>query len=366
MSEQHDELHLLVQQLRNELTWAMRTGIEFKYDGPPRGIATTKPRKMAPPPQRRPKAPTNEPPPPGKSAKKGKKAEEKKRPAPSPQAQAAPPPPMEEPPPPMEPPPYMDEAPPPPPKVREDLPRGAPPWARYMSASEYPANGKHRPSQAPPPPVEAAAPESPAELEVDSWAIVDEQLSKADSLPVIQEIIGEDCQRCKLSGLGRKNIVFGVGNPQADIMFVGEGPGAQEDRQGEPFVGDAGQLLTKIIEGGMKIQRSEVYIANIVKCRPPRNRDPEPDEVEACERFLRAQIKAIKPKIIIALGRYAAQTILRSKTPISRLRGQWKEYEGIPLMPTFHPAYLLRNPAEKRPVWNDIQEVLKRMESMEG
>ena len=142
-------------------------------------------------------------------------------------------------------------------------------------------------------------------------------------------------------------------------MFVGEGPGGDEDRIGEPFVGAAGQLLTRIIEGGMGLRRADVYIANIVKCRPPRNRNPEPDEVESCEPFLKAQIRVIRPRVLIALGKYAAQTLLRDSTPITRLRGRWREYEGIPLMPTFHPAYLLRNPAEKRPVWEDIQSVLK-------
>ena len=167
------------------------------------------------------------------------------------------------------------------------------------------------------------------------------------------------CVRCKLHRLGRKKIVFGVGPPTADVMFVGEGPGGDEDRIGEPFVGAAGQLLTRIIEAGMGMPRSDVYIANIVKCRPPRNRNPEPDEVETCERFLKAQIRVIRPRVLVALGKYAAQTLLRESTPITRLRGRWREYEGIALMPTFHPAYLLRNPAEKRPVWEDIQSVLK-------
>lgn len=170
-----------------------------------------------------------------------------------------------------------------------------------------------------------------------------------------------DCTRCKLSHQGRTQIVFGVGSPTAELMFIGEGPGADEDRLGEPFVGKAGQLLTKIIEAGMGMQRADVYIANIVKCRPPQNRDPEPDEVEACEPFLKAQIRSINPKVIIALGKYAAQTLLRVQTPITRLRGRWNEYDGIAVMPTYHPAYLLRNPAEKRAVWEDIQEVLRKM-----
>jgi DNA polymerase len=144
-------------------------------------------------------------------------------------------------------------------------------------------------------------------------------------------------------------------------MFVGEGPGADEDRQGEPFVGKAGQLLTRIIEAGMGMKRSEVYIANTVKCRPPQNRDPEADEIEACEPFLAAQIASIRPKVIVTLGRHASLTLLKTTTPITRLRGRWNAYAGIPVMPTYHPAYLLRNPAEKRFVWEDIQEVLKRL-----
>jgi len=182
-------------------------------------------------------------------------------------------------------------------------------------------------------------------------------LRSASTLTEVRGILG-DCTRCKLHG-GRRQIVFGVGREDADIMFIGEGPGADEDRQGQPFVGKAGQLLTRIIERGMGMSRNDVYIANIVKCRPPNNRDPEPDEVEACEPFLAAQIHAVAPRVIITLGKYASQTLLRTKTPITRLRGTWSEYAGTPVMPTYHPAYLLRNPAEKRPVWEDIQEVLK-------
>ncbi|MFO0728347.1 MAG: uracil-DNA glycosylase [Myxococcota bacterium] len=178
----------------------------------------------------------------------------------------------------------------------------------------------------------------------------------ARSLDEVRAELG-DCTRCKLHGLGRKQIVFGVGNPKAELMFIGEGPGAQEDIQGIPFVGDAGQLLTKIIQA-MGLSREEVYIANIVKCRPPQNRDPEPDEVASCEPFLKAQIAAIRPRMIVTLGKYASQTILRTSTPITRLRGQWGSYEGTPVMPTYHPAYLLRNPAEKRPVWSDMKAVI--------
>ena len=174
-------------------------------------------------------------------------------------------------------------------------------------------------------------------------------------LVVIREDLG-DCTRCKLHTLGRKQIVFGVGNPNADLMFVGEAPGADEDIQGEPFVGRAGQLLTKIIEAiGMK--REDVYIANVIKCRPPGNRNPEPDEVEQCEPFLFRQIDTIKPKVIVALGKFAAQCLLRSSDPITRLRGREYKYRDAILMPTYHPAYLLRTPSAKREVWEDMKRV---------
>ncbi|WP_233611981.1 uracil-DNA glycosylase family protein, partial [Corallococcus sp. AB045] len=177
--------------------------------------------------------------------------------------------------------------------------------------------------------------------------------------PTLDQIRRElgDCRRCKLCS-GRKNIVFGSGNPRADLVFVGEGPGENEDLQGVPFVGAAGDLLTKMI-GAMGFTRNDVYIANVVKCRPPGNRNPEPDEIAACEPFLRSQLLALQPKVIVALGKFAAQTLLRDTTPITRMRGQWREYEGIQLMPTFHPAYLLRNSAEKRKAWEDLQQVMK-------
>jgi DNA polymerase len=167
-----------------------------------------------------------------------------------------------------------------------------------------------------------------------------------------------DCQRCKLAG-GRRTLVYGVGNPKARLVFVGEGPGADEDAKGEPFVGRAGQLLTEIITKGMQLRRDDVYICNVVKCRPPGNRNPEPDEVAACEPFLMRQLGAIGPEVIVALGKFAAQTLLRSKTPITQLRGRWFDYQGVMLMPTFHPAYLLRNPGDKRLVWEDIQKVMR-------
>ena len=174
-------------------------------------------------------------------------------------------------------------------------------------------------------------------------------------LTILREEIGPACTRCKLHSLGRKQVVFGVGNPNADLMFVGEGPGADEDEQGEPFVGRAGQLLTKIIEA-IGLTRDEVYIANVIKCRPPGNRNPEPDEVATCEPFLFRQVDAIKPKVVIALGKFAAQSLLKTSDPITRLRGRIYNYRGASLIPTFHPAYLLRNPSAKREVWDDMKK----------
>jgi uracil-DNA glycosylase family 4 len=174
-------------------------------------------------------------------------------------------------------------------------------------------------------------------------------------LVAIREDLG-DCTRCKLHRLGRKQIVFGVGNPNADLMFVGEAPGADEDIQGEPFVGRAGQLLTKIIEA-IGLKREDVYIANVIKCRPPGNRNPEPDEVAQCEPFLFRQIDTIKPKVIVALGKFAAQCLLRTSDPITRLRGREYKYRDAILMPTYHPAYLLRTPSAKREVWEDMKRV---------
>ena len=166
-----------------------------------------------------------------------------------------------------------------------------------------------------------------------------------------------DCRRCKLAR-GRNRIVFGDGNPKAKLMFIGEGPGVEEDRQGKPFVGAAGQLLTRIIEA-IKLSRDQVYICNIIKCRPPGNRNPEPDEIKTCFPFLTRQIAAIQPDFIIALGTFAAQTLLGTATPISRLRGRFHEYKGIKVVPTYHPAYLLRNPDKKRDVWEDMKMLMK-------
>jgi uracil-DNA glycosylase family 4 len=179
--------------------------------------------------------------------------------------------------------------------------------------------------------------------------------SAAEALASVRTEIG-DCVRCKLHAQGRRQIVFGVGNPEADLMFVGEAPGADEDIQGIPFVGRAGQLLTKIIEA-IDLRREDVYIANVIKCRPPGNRNPEQDEVETCEPFLFQQIDTIRPKVIVALGTFAARALLRTLDPISRLRGRVYDYRGAKLIPTFHPAYLLRNPSSKREVWEDMKVV---------
>jgi len=183
--------------------------------------------------------------------------------------------------------------------------------------------------------------------------------SMAESLDMIRDDLGA-CRRCKLHK-GRKNIVFGFGNPNAKLVFVGEGPGYEEDIQGQPFVGKAGQLLTRILRA-IDLTREDVYICNIIKCRPPKNRNPEPDEIAACIPFLRRQLKTIAPRFICALGTFAAQTLLETKTPISRLRGRFYAYEGIDFLPTYHPAFLLRNPSKKADVWQDMQKLQEAYE----
>jgi uracil-DNA glycosylase family 4 len=177
-----------------------------------------------------------------------------------------------------------------------------------------------------------------------------------ETLDDIKTDIGPACTRCKLCTLGRTQIVFGMGHAKARLMFVGEAPGEEEDQRGEPFVGRSGQLLTKIIEA-IGLSREQVYIANVIKCRPPNNRNPEPDEVAACEPFLFRQIDVIKPAVIVPLGKFAAQCLLKTTDPITRLRGRRFDYRGTTLIPTFHPAYLLRNPSAKREVWEDMKLV---------
>lgn len=180
-----------------------------------------------------------------------------------------------------------------------------------------------------------------------------------ETLTDIRNDLG-DCQRCKLAK-SRTHIVFGEGDPDAQVVFVGEGPGFDEDQCGQPFVGAAGQLLTKVITA-MKLTRESVYICNIVKCRPPGNRNPEPEEIRHCLPFLKRQLTVINPRVICALGGVAAHILLETATPISRLRGRFHDFKGIPVMPTFHPAYLLRNPQKKRDVWEDVQKIMKMLE----
>jgi uracil-DNA glycosylase family 4 len=206
------------------------------------------------------------------------------------------------------------------------------------------------------------APEAPAQAktQVEEFGIATADpdappRSVEELLVEIREDIG-DCTRCKLCKLGRTQVVFGVGNPRAQLMFVGEAPGQDEDIQGEPFVGRAGQLLSKIIEA-IGLTRQQVYIANVIKCRPPQNRNPEPDEVATCEPFLFRQIDTIKPRVIVALGTFAAQCLLKTNDPISRMRGRIYRYRGAQLIPTFHPAFLLRSPDRKRDVWEDMKKV---------
>ena len=240
-------------------------------------------------------------------------------------------------------------------QIREEGMEGLPKSERapLEAAPEIDTSSASRSAPAPSAPAEPVAP-TPIEMFSKYPG-----LETTSSLEELNTFIG-DCRRCKLWPM-RKNLVFGVGNPEAELMFVGEAPGADEDAQGEPFVGRAGQLLTDIIERGMGIPRAHVYICNVIKCRPPENRNPEPDEVASCEPFLNRQIEIVRPRVIVGLGTFAVHALLKVKTPISRLRGNWHELRGIKMMPTFHPAYLLRTPGDKRLVWQDIQMVLKEL-----
>lgn len=208
---------------------------------------------------------------------------------------------------------------------------------------------------------DAAAPEEIASMDEGTVAVAT-GVSADEGLAALRAEIGPACTRCKLHTLGRRQVVFGVGNPHARLMFVGEAPGEDEDKQGEPFVGRAGQLLTKIIEA-IGMTREQVYIANVIKCRPPGNRNPEPDEVATCEPYLFQQIALIQPRVVVALGKFAAQSLLRSSEPITKLRGRVFEFRGAQLLPTFHPAYLLRNPPAKREVWEDMKKVREMLQA---
>jgi DNA polymerase len=199
-------------------------------------------------------------------------------------------------------------------------------------------------------------PRAPSSAPAESAASATAGSDAGAELKAVREWVG-DCQRCKLAG-GRRNIVFGQGNPNARLMFVGEAPGAEEDAQGLAFVGRAGQLLTDIIEKGLKIPRKDVFIVNVLKCRPPENRNPEPDEIIACQPFLEKQIDVIRPKVLVGLGKFGAQWLLKTAEPISRMRGRVGNYNGIKVVPTYHPAFLLRNPSAKKEVWEDMKVVL--------
>lgn len=228
-------------------------------------------------------------------------------------------------------------------------------WHKRAGASHVQAGPSPRPH------VEVAE-YADDELPADADRAPEQPESRAPlALADVRDELG-DCTRCALSRT-RNKIVFGVGSDRAPLMFVGEAPGAEEDRRGEPFVGRAGQLLDKMI-GAMGWTRDTVYIANVLKCRPPGNRDPKPDEVEQCEGFLAKQIEVIKPRIIVTLGKPAAHLILRTKAPISALRGRFQDYRGTPVMPTFHPAFLLRSPHRKRDTWSDLKQVISELQRL--
>jgi DNA polymerase len=250
---------------------------------------------------------------------------------------------------------------------------------RLPAAPPPAAVAQHRPTRtdtatAPPttpsrqPATAAAAPalicDAPAASASDAYGFVRPPGSKQAQLDALRAFIGK-CPRCPVLVRNRSRIVFGCGSPDAQIMFVGEAPGRDEDEQGMPFVGRAGQLLTSIIEKGMGLRRDDVYIANILKCRPPNNREPQPDEVGQCTPFLNVQLEIVQPRVIVALGAYAAHFLAGVSTPISRLRGEFHHYRGIAVMPTFHPAYLLRNytPEHRRLVWDDMKKVLAFLQS---
>jgi DNA polymerase len=241
---------------------------------------------------------------------------------------------------------------------------GDPPRA----AGPIPSAGRGAPAalRTPGPMPPAATAEPPDDAgpgrSVSASPVIDAARSRADALTALRDEIGP-CTRCTLHA-GRTNLVFGTGSPDARLMFVGEGPGADEDLQGEPFVGRAGQLLTQIIKA-MGFEREQVYIANVVKCRPPGNRNPEPDEIARCQPFLMRQIAIIRPAVIVALGKFAAQTLLQTTEPITRLRGRFRQFGDAQVMPTFHPSYLLRNPSAKREVWEDMKQVMGALENID-
>src|SRR5271170_3620881 len=237
------------------------------------------------------------------------------------------------------------------PYYRDRAPQISAPAANPSPMSEAVASRRAPESPSAPPPKSTPVFIPP----VASSSLFEEKIEN-DSLERIREDIGPNCTRCKLHK-GRTKIVFGVGNPKAELVFVGEGPGRDEDAQGEPFVGRAGKLLTQMIEA-MGLRRQDVYICNVVKCRPPENRLPEPDEIATCSPFLLRQLGVIEPKVICCLGSCSAQTMLQTTQGISRFRGEWFDFRGSKLIATYHPAYLLRNPPAKSEVWKDLQKIM--------
>ena len=233
-----------------------------------------------------------------------------------------------------------------PPSIRSNFPPARPPEVPAARAAT--SNSRSLPAQKPVP--------APAVLPLVAGPSLFDARIEGDTLDRIRDDIGPDCTRCKLQRRARK-IVFGVGNPKAELVFVGEGPGRDEDEQGEPFVGRAGKLLTQMIEA-MGLRREDVYICNVVKCRPPENRLPEKDEIATCSPFLMRQLAVIEPKVICCLGSCASQTLLQTTQGISRFRGEWFDFRGAKLIATYHPAYLLRNPNAKGEVWKDLQKVM--------
>ena len=236
-----------------------------------------------------------------------------------------------------------------------DSSRLTPPANQLYLAASLPAASAACEAAPRGPAATSSPPAMPAPVVAQASTLFD-SMAPRESLEQIREDLG-DCRRCKLSK-GRKTIVFGAGNPKAELLFVGEGPGADEDEQGLPFVGRAGQLLTQMIEKGLKIPRPDVYICNIIKCRPPENRKPEREEVAACRQFVERQIDAVRPRVIVALGATAVETLLGKNQSMGSLRGQWHQFHGLPLLVTYHPAFLLRDPNRKPEAWADLKKVL--------
>lgn len=236
---------------------------------------------------------------------------------------------------------------------------GSRPQRRFADAADSPDAAPGTDGAAPP---TATTPDDMDDMDErfapPEGAIEPSQMSPAAKLGYLRNYLG-DCQRCGLCE-SRTNIVFGVGNPGADLVFVGEAPGYNEDLQGEPFVGNAGQLLDKMI-GAMGLSRQDVYICNVIKCRPPDNRDPQVDEIRECAPFLKKQLEVIAPKVIVTVGRFASQTLLQIDESMGRMRGNWHDYNGVPVMPTYHPAYLLRNEEAKAPAWSDLKQVMAKL-----